>query len=75
MPVTIEEVTVENDARDIKTFTLAFDRPEDLAAFEYLPGQFAELSLFGRGESPIGIASSPDGEGAPAASPSSAWAW
>ena len=26
---------------------------------QYLPGQFAELSIFGKGESPIGIASSP----------------
>ena len=63
MPVTIADVAIENDARDIKTFTLTFDREEDLAAFDYLPGQFAELSLFGRGESPIGIASSPTEKG------------
>lgn len=63
MPVTIEEVVVENDLRDIKTFRLVFEREEDRAAFQYLPGQFAELSLFGKGESPIGIASSPTEEG------------
>ena len=63
MPATVADVTVENDAKDIKTFTLTFDREEDLAAFDYLPGQFAELSLFGRGESPIGIASSPTEKG------------
>jgi NAD(P)H-flavin reductase len=63
MPVTIADVTVENDARDIKTFTLVFEKEEDRAAFDYMPGQFAELSLFGSGESPIGIASSPTEQG------------
>jgi len=62
-PVTIENITIENDLRDIKTFRLVFDREEDRAAFSYMPGQFAELSMFGRGESPIGIASSPTEEG------------
>ena len=63
IPVTIQDVAIENDLRDIKTFRLVFEREEDRAAFQYLPGQFAELSLFGRGESPIGIASSPTEEG------------
>jgi len=63
LPVTIDEVVVENDLRDIKTFRLSFDREEDRAGFPYLPGQFAELSLCGTGESPIGIASSPTEEG------------
>ena len=57
--VTIDKVIAENDLQDIKSFQLVFDREEDAAAFQYLPGQFAELSLFGYGESPIGIASSP----------------
>jgi len=59
IPVTIDEVLIENDQRDIKTFQLSFDREEDRDCFAYLPGQFAELSLFGTGECPIGIASSP----------------
>jgi sulfhydrogenase subunit gamma (sulfur reductase) len=63
MPVTIDGITIENDLRDIKTFRLVFERAEDRAAFSYMPGQFAELSLFGRGESPIGIASSPTEDG------------
>ena len=63
LPVTIESVAVENDLRDIKTYRLRFDREEDQASFRYLPGQFAELSLFGWGESPIGIASSPTEDG------------
>ena len=63
LQVTIEDVVIENELRDIKTFRLAFERDEDRAGFSYLPGQFAELSLFGTGESPIGIASSPTEEG------------
>jgi NAD(P)H-flavin reductase len=58
-PARIEEVAVENAARDIKTFRLAFADPESAAEFRYMPGQFAELSLPGLGEAPFGIASSP----------------
>jgi NAD(P)H-flavin reductase len=62
-PVRIEKITVENDDRDLKTFRLAFLQPAHQQAFRYLPGQFAELSVLGEGESPIGIASSPTEEG------------
>jgi len=58
-PVVIKDITIENDAKDLKSFTLAFERQEDADAFDYMPGQFAELSVFGYGECPIGIASSP----------------
>ena len=58
-PTRIEEVTIENGARDIKTFRLAFEDPASAAEFKHLPGQFAELSLPGVGEAPFGIASSP----------------
>ena len=58
-PVTLDEVTIENDARDLKTFKLVFENEEDRQAFTYLPGQFAEVSVLGMGESPFGIASSP----------------
>jgi sulfhydrogenase subunit gamma (sulfur reductase) len=34
-----------------------------MESFTYLPGQFAELSVFGVGECPVGIASSPTEEG------------
>ena len=60
-PVTIEDITIENDAKDLKTFKLVFDKKED--EFKYRPGQFAEVSIFGRGESPFGIASSPSEQG------------
>jgi sulfhydrogenase subunit gamma (sulfur reductase) len=59
MPTRIERITTENEARDIKTFDLSFVNNEDRDNFLFLPGQFAELSLLGFGECPIGIASSP----------------
>ena len=62
-PVRIDAVTIENDEHDLKTFKLVFLDPEHEKAFEYTPGQFAELSVLGKGECPIGIASSPTEEG------------
>jgi len=62
-PVTIDDIIMENDSKDIKTFKLVFNREEDYKKFNYMPGQFAELSIFGKGESPIGIASSPTEKG------------
>ncbi len=59
IPVKVTKVITEVDTNDIKTFKLAFINKEDEERFQYLPGQFAELSIFGKGESPIGIASSP----------------
>jgi len=59
IPVEVIKIVTEVDTKDIKTFRFAFLKKEDEEAFRYLPGQFAELSIFGRGESPIGIASSP----------------
>ena len=59
----IEAIRTETDDRTLKTFFLRFLRREDAEQFRYRPGQFAELSLAGRGESPIGMASSPtDGD-------------
>jgi sulfhydrogenase subunit gamma (sulfur reductase) len=56
---TIKSIIRENDENDIKTFEFIFNNDEDLKKFDYIPGQFAELSVIGVGESPIGIASSP----------------
>ncbi|MFX1296203.1 MAG: FAD/NAD(P)-binding protein [Promethearchaeota archaeon] len=61
---TIEEIVSENTPiNDLKTFKLVFKEIEDSKRFDYIPGQFAELSYFGAGECPIGIASSPTEEG------------
>lgn len=59
IPVDVEKIITEVDTKDIKTFRVVFVRQEEKERFVYLPGQFAELSIFGKGESPIGIASSP----------------
>ena len=63
IPVTIDKVVTETAEKDIKSFILKFDKAEDEKKFVYTPGQFAELSLLGYGESPIGIASSPTEKG------------
>jgi NAD(P)H-flavin reductase len=59
----IKSIVSENDANDIKTIELEFVNEDDYKAFDYIPGQFAEVNVIGKGESPIGIASSPTEEG------------
>jgi sulfhydrogenase subunit gamma (sulfur reductase) len=63
IPVEVAKIITEVDSKDIKTFRFAFVNKEDEENFKYLPGQFGELSIFGKGESPIGIASSPTQKG------------
>ncbi|MBW1989130.1 MAG: FAD/NAD(P)-binding protein [Deltaproteobacteria bacterium] len=58
-PVRIDSAVIETEDRNLKTFKLVFVNPEDEKKFAYRPGQFAELSVTGKGEIPIGIASSP----------------
>jgi sulfhydrogenase subunit gamma (sulfur reductase) len=60
---TIKSIVRENDENDIKTFEFVFNNEEDYKNFNYIPGQFAEISVIGVGEAPIGIASSPSEEG------------
>jgi len=56
---TVKSIVSENKVNDIKTLELFFKRKEDYESFKYIPGQFAEISDIGKGECPIGIASSP----------------
>jgi NAD(P)H-flavin reductase len=58
-PVRIAKAEVATEDKMLKTFELEFLNQEDAQAFDYHPGQFAELSVSGYGEIPIGIASSP----------------
>jgi len=58
-PMRIEEVIVETEDENIKTFELSFMNKEEEEQFVYLPGQFAEISVFGQGEAPFGMASTP----------------
>jgi NAD(P)H-flavin reductase len=55
----IEEIITETEDEKIKTFVLTFAREEDKERFAYMPGQFAEISVFGKGEAPFGMASTP----------------
>jgi sulfhydrogenase subunit gamma (sulfur reductase) len=60
---TVKSIVSENKVNDIKTIELEFKNEDDYKKFNYVPGQFAEISLFGKGECPVGIASSPTEEG------------
>lgn len=62
MPMKIRDIRVESEDGMLKTFDLEFVNPEDKEAFRFLPGQFCEVSVLGKGESPFGIASSPTEE-------------
>lgn len=63
MTMVLQRVVDETDDRTIKSFDLAFADEEAARKFVYTPGQFCELSVFGCGEAPFGIASSPTEKG------------
>jgi NAD(P)H-flavin reductase len=63
LPARLEHVVVETEDKSIKTFSLSFTNGKEEAEFDYIPGQFAELSVLGKGEAPFGMASSPTEEG------------
>lgn len=50
---------IRDEAENIKTFTLEFKDPAMRNSFAYRPGQFGEVTIFGIGEAPISITSSP----------------
>ncbi len=52
---------VKPETYDTATFTLQLDDPTERKAFQYRPGQFVELSVFGAGEAPFCISSSGHG--------------
>ena len=47
---------VRDEAAGIKTFILEFKEPEIQKSFDYRPGQFVELTVFGVGEAPFRLA-------------------
>jgi len=61
IPITMKLIKnlCETEDKLVNTFTLAFLNKEDEENFKYMPGQFAELSAYGHGEAPFGIATSP----------------
>ncbi|WP_300667310.1 FAD/NAD(P)-binding protein [Desulfoluna sp.] len=62
-PVRIDDIQVATADKTLRTFKFVFLNPEDEEKFSYHVGQFAELSIPGQGEIPIGIASSPSEKG------------
>ncbi|WP_031516507.1 FAD/NAD(P)-binding protein [Desulfofalx alkaliphila] len=59
IPMRLVKNFTETEDKLIHTFTLEFVNKEDEENFKYMPGQFAELMVYGKGEAPFGIASSP----------------
>jgi len=55
----IKRIHVETDDNMLKTFELSFANEAEASDFAFTPGQFCEISVFGKGEAPFGIASSP----------------
>lgn len=58
-PVRIDDIEIATEDKSLKTFKFVFLNEADEKKFAYQAGQFAELSIPGIGEIPIGIASSP----------------
>jgi NAD(P)H-flavin reductase len=63
IPMVVKKSQVETSDRMLRTLELSFVNEEDEKTFHFIPGQFCELSLFGKGEAPFGIASSPTEKG------------
>jgi len=59
----IEKIKIETEDKMLKTFELSFLDESERKKFDFKPGQFCEISVFGKGEAPFGIASSPTEDG------------
>jgi sulfhydrogenase subunit gamma (sulfur reductase) len=57
-PMEVKKVLTEDPGKTLRTFDLGFVQEKDKKDFQYMPGQFCEFSILGKGESPFGIASS-----------------
>ncbi len=59
VPISATLINVINETSDVKTFRIKIDDAKHRGEFTYKPGQFAELSILGVGESTISITSTP----------------
>jgi NAD(P)H-flavin reductase len=59
LPQVARIISVRDETPDTKTFTLRFRDAQEQERFHFRPGQFMELSVFGVGEAPFCLASSP----------------
>jgi len=59
IPMQIERIIQETDDCSLRSFEISFKNKKDEKAFfkAYNPGQFCQVSIFGYGEAPFGIAS------------------
>lgn len=64
LPELASVAEIRDETYDTKTFRLAFADPARWEAFQYRPGQFVELSVFGVGEAPFCLASPRNGANA-----------
>jgi NAD(P)H-flavin reductase len=58
-PAPARIMRVNTLAPEVRLYDLRFEDPELAAGFSYRPGQFVELSVFGIGEAPFSLPSSP----------------
>jgi len=56
VPMRVKMARFESDDRSLKTIDL---EPVEGEIFDFMPGQFCEISILGKGEAPFGIASVP----------------
>jgi len=61
LPDLAEIVSIRDETPDTKTLALRFCDPRRWESFDYRPGQFVEVSVFGVGEAPFCLASARDG--------------
>ncbi len=58
-PARITDISIESEDATLKSFKIELENKEEWQKWSHIPGQFAMLSIAGKGEIPIGIASSP----------------
>jgi NAD(P)H-flavin reductase len=63
IPMVVKKASIETTDRMLRSLELTFRKKEDEEAFQFIPGQFCELSILGKGEASFGIASSPTEKG------------
>jgi sulfhydrogenase subunit gamma (sulfur reductase) len=59
LPTIIRVIGIAEETSDVRTLELEFQDPAEGKAFGFAPGQFCLISVFGTGEAPFCIASSP----------------
>ncbi len=59
IPKLAKIIKIVEESRDVKTFRLKFMSKSDMESFSFKPGQFVVISVFGIGEAPFAVSSSP----------------